>query len=370
VSQVRGTCDERFEPLRRLLADFQAEGLDQGASFGAYLGGELVADLWAGHRDYEGELAWEQDTLVRVFSTSKTMLVPAVLMLVDRGLLDLDEPIAAHWPEFAQHGKGAITARQVLVHRSGLPGFGRPITVDELLDWDAMVGILEAAEPWYEPGTRTYYHATTFGYLLGELVRRLSGAPFEEFFARELGGPLDADFHFTLPPERLDQVAVLWPPPYQPEMAEERVLQEIDGLVWVTPDSFRVVAPATSGVGNGRSIARVMAMLANGGELDGRRYLSRAIIEEAATEQSHEEDHYIGPVRYGLGFGLDHEHFRASTPTTCHWGGYGGSLASYDLATGLAVGFAPNQLRLDDMPGLEVRVRRVIDRVGEVARTL
>jgi CubicO group peptidase (beta-lactamase class C family) len=377
LGQVHGFCDERFEPLAALFRANQDQGVDEGASLAATLGGELVVDLWAGTSDRTKTRPWEKDTLVHVFSTSKVMVNIAVLMVYDRGLLDLDAPVADYWPEFAQNGKGTITARHVLVHRSGLPRFGRSIGFEEAHDWDTMIDVLERAEPSSEPGTETYYHAMTYGFILGEVVRRVSGLPFEEFFRQEIAGPLGADFHFGVAsPADQARVANLWypDPTTTPDEADDPAMTEVEQGDWVVPSRMAAVLPSASGIGNGRSIARIGAVMAMGGELDGRRYLSRATVEEAGTEQSFEEDRLLGWCRYGLGFGLDSEYFRASTPTSMHWGGFGGSLATMDPATGMSVGFAPNRLLLeetpDGMPMTQDRLAKLIRTIGDVSRML
>ncbi len=377
VGEVHGFCDERFEPLGALFRSNQEQGVDEGASLAATLDGEFVVDLWAGTADRARTRPWVEDTLVNVFSTSKVMVNIAVLMVYDRGLLDLDAPIADYWPEFAHNGKGTITARQVLTHRSGLPGFGQSIGFEEVHDWDRMIGILERAELWYEPGTEAYYHPLTYGFLLGELVRRVRGLPFDEFFRQEIAGPLDADFHFGLSwPADQARVSQLWypnPATVRHEI-DDPVMTELEQRDWVVPSRMAAVIPATSGIGNARSIARICAMVAMGGELDGRRYLSQATIEEAGTEQSFLEDRLMGWCRYGLGFGLDSEYFPASTPTSIHWGGFGGSLATMDPATGMSVGFAPNRLLEDENPDPKIlpqdRLTTLIRTIGDVSRAL
>ena len=376
MGEVHGFCDERFDALGAWFLSNQERGVDEGASLAATLDGEFVVDLWAGTTDYGKTQPWVDDSLVHVVSTSKVMVNIAVLMLYDRGLLDLDAPLADYWPEFAQNGKGPITARQVLVHRSGLPGFGTSIGFEEVHDWEKMIGILERAEPWYEPGTEAYYHPVTYGFLLGEVVRRISGLPFDEFFRQEIAGPLGADFHFGLTsPVDQARVARLWypDPTTGAGIADDVVMTEIEQGDWVVPSRMAAVLPSTSGIGNGRSIARITSMMAMGGELDGRRYLSRATVEEAGTEQSFEEDRLLGWCRYGLGFGLDSEYFPASTPTSMHWGGFGGSLATMDPATGMSVGFAPNRLLLEEPDGLamsEDRLTSLIRTIGDVSRAL
>lgn len=379
MGEIHGFCDERFGALETWFRSNQEQGIDEGASLAATLGGEFVVDLWAGTTDRRRTKPWVHDTLVNVFSTSKVMVNIAVLMLYDRGLLDLDAPIADHWPEFAQNGKGSISVRQVLTHRSGLPGFGQAIGFEEAHDWDRMIGILERAELWYEPGTQSYYHPQTYGFILGEVVRRVSALPFEQFFQQEIAGPLDADFHFGLTsPVDQARVAQLWypDPSTMPDEIDDPVMIEFEQGDWVVPSRIAAVLPAASGIGNARSIARIGSIIAMGGEVGGRRYLSRATIEEAGTEQSFMEDRLLGWCRYGLGFGLDHEYFPASTPTSMHWGGYGGSLATMDPAIGLSVGFTPNRLLaetvapIDDTFASAGRLLDLIRSVGVVSQAL
>ena len=212
--EVHGFCDERFAPIGDQFRAGLEDGSDEGASYAIDVNGELVVDLWGGFRDLARTKPWESDTLVRVLSTSKVVTAIAILMLWGRGLIDLDAPVATYWPEFAQNGKAAITTRQVLVHRAGVPGFGRSITAEDVVDWDRMVGIMEQAAVWYEPGTRTAYQHVTFGYILGELVHRVSGRPFAQFVAEQITGALAADFHFALSgPGDTARVAEVWVPP-------------------------------------------------------------------------------------------------------------------------------------------------------------
>lgn len=373
MADVHGFCDERFEPFRGLLAANQEAGVDNGAAFAATLRGEPVADLWAGYRDRKQTRPWEEDTVVFIFSTSKVMVNIATLMVWDRGLIDLHTPIAEYWPEFGQHGKERITPWQVMVHRSGLPGFGQRVGFDEIHDWDHMIGILERAEPWYEPGTIACYHSLTYGFLLGELVRRATGRPFEVFFDEELAEPLGADMHFGLTSaDDQARVSELWYaplPPLDSPMAQ-RVFDELEQRDWVVPDRMAAVIAAANGIGNARSMARIGAMMAMGGELDGRRYLSREVVEAASSEQSYEIDEALGPCRYGLGFGLDSPAFPAPTPTSFHWGGYGGSFMSMDMATGLSCAFTPNRLLEGDEPAGSDRLHQVIRTIGEVSARL
>jgi CubicO group peptidase (beta-lactamase class C family) len=375
--EIQGFCDERFQALGDLFRANQERAVDEGASLAVTLGGEFVVDLWAGSIDYRRAVPWSADTLVTVFSTGKAMVNLVALMLYDRGLLDLDAPIAEHWPEFAQNGKDAVTCRQVLTHTSGLPGFGCRVGSAELDDWDHVVGLLERAGLWYEPGTVSHYHAFTYGYLLGEVARRITGVPFGELFRREIAEPAGADFHFGLTdPADQARVARLWyPDPVEmPDAYEDPVMEEIETGDWVTPSKMAAVIPSAGGLGNGRSIARVAAILAMNGELDGHRYLSPETVAEAASEQSFLEDRVVGPLRIGLGFGLDSEYFLGPTRNSMHWGGYGGSLIGADPTLGLSVGFAPNRLLPEPDPeqlsGGAGRLITLISTIREIADDL
>jgi CubicO group peptidase (beta-lactamase class C family) len=374
MAEAHGFCDERFLLLEDAFRDNVDSGLDKGASLAVTLNGAFVVDLWGGTRDYEMTQPWEEDTVVRVFSTSKVMVMIAVLMLVDRGQLDLDAPIARYWPEFAKHGKEAITARQVLVHRSGLPGFGRSLSFDDMRDWDNVIAIVEDAALWYEPGTTSCYHPQTFGYVLGELVRRLGGRSVDDFFRHEINDPLGADFHFGLATAQATRVAALWPAEHEPDIASPMGAAAMGELAasaeWIDPGNLSVVIPSASGITNARALARIGAMVAMNGELDGRRYLSTSIIEDAASEHSYAEDEVLGWIRYGLGFGLDSAEFAAPTPTSIHWGGFGGSFLTMDPATGISCGFTPNQLMIGDEYGDDPRMTRYWRLLGEISDQL
>lgn len=372
--EINGFCDERFRPLENAFVRNLDTGVDKGASLAVTLHGEPVVDLWGGTRDYQFVTPWEADTVVRVFSTTKVMVVLMLLILVDRGLLDLDEPIATYWPGFAKHGKGTITTRQVLVHQSGLPGFGRTIAFEDFSDPERSAAIIEEAELWYEPGTISCYHAQTFGAILGEVITRVSGSRFDEFFEREIRNPLGADFHFGLPTEQASRVSAIWPAEdtydIEDPMGAAVAGELITGAEWIDPEYLPRVIAGGSGLTNARAMARLGTIIALGGEVEGRRYLSTEIIEQAGAEQSYAEDLTLGWCRYGLGLGLHADEFPAPTPTTMHWGGYGGSFLTMDPATAISSAFAQNQLLTDGGPqgdGRRVEYWRLL---GEITRSL
>src|SRR6202030_1077745 len=211
-----GMCSARFDPLRELFAAKVESGEDLGASFAVNLDGEMVVDLWGGWADEARTVPWTENTIANVFSTTKTMTALAALVLVDRGDLDLDAPVARYWPEFAARGKAAIKVRQLLSHSSGVSGWEQSITLEDLYDWDKSTALLAAQAPWWEPGTASGYHALTYGHLIGEVIRRITGQRLGEFFAAQIAGPLGADFHIGLPPSEFHRIANVVPPPAIP----------------------------------------------------------------------------------------------------------------------------------------------------------
>ncbi len=213
MAEVHGTCEARFEAVRRTLADQLESGADLGASVAVLLHGEPVVDIWGGWADAEKTRPWERDTITNVWSTTKTMTFLVALMLHDRGQLDFHAPVATYWPEFAANGKASIEVRHVMGHTAGLSGWDEPITPEDLADWEKCTAALAAQAPWWEPGTASGYHALTQGYLIGEIVRRITGDSIGTFFAREVAKPLEADFFIGLPASEDHRVSNVIPPP-------------------------------------------------------------------------------------------------------------------------------------------------------------
>jgi hypothetical protein len=202
-----GACSARFEPLRELFAAKLKSGEDLGASVAVNLDGKMVVDLWGGWVDEARTVPWAEDTITCVFSTTKTMTSLAALALVDRGALDLDANVATYWPEFAARGKAGIKVRQLLSHTSGVSGWDQPITVEDLYDWDKSIALLAAQAPWWEPGTASGYHAMTYGHLIGEVIRRITGRRLGEFFAKPPvrgANPIRAAARQSIGPETFD----------------------------------------------------------------------------------------------------------------------------------------------------------------------
>lgn len=354
--EIHGFCDDQFKAVKDAFAQNFEEDLEVGASFAATLNSKFIIDIWAGHSDATRTKPWEKDTIVNVYSTTKIMTAICTLMLVDRGQLDLDAPVATYWPEFAQAGKDTLPVRYLLSHTAGLPGFDTPINVKTLYDWDKIVNLLAAQKPWWEPGTKSGYHAVTFGYLLGELVRRITGKTLGTFFREEVAGPLNADFHIGLPEEHDSRVGELIPAARDlsqfGEIDPNSLFIKIFMNPIIAPEEVKTRAwrgaeiPAANGHGNARSVTRIAAAIACGGELDGVRLLSLDTIKKALEEQSYGTDLVIQlPVRFGLGFGLQQkERPRGPNKNMLYWGGAGGSVCRMDLDAKVSIAYVMNKM--------------------------
>lgn len=352
MAEIKGTFDERFAPVTEALVRNLDSGADVGASVAVVLDGELVVDIWGGHQDVAASVAWERDTIVNVFSTTKTMTALCALILADRGELDLHAPVARYWPEFAEAGKDRIEVRELLGHTSGLSGWEQPLTLPELADWERCTSLLAAQTPWWTPGTASGYHALTQGYLIGEVVRRITGQTVGQFFKDTVADPLGADFQIGLPPEKDSQVAPLIPPPPIdlrsagfPDLAvrtltNPRLTGEVTAEEWWQ----RAEIPAANGHGNARSVATIQSIISCGGEAHGQRLISEHGLAPIFEEQSNGRDLVLNlPLRFGMGFGLASETMPMG-PRTCVWGGYGGSLVVNDLDSRMTVAYVMNKM--------------------------
>ncbi len=350
---IHGYCDNRFHEVAERFARNFEMGLELGASFAATIDGEYVIDLWGGWANEAGTEPWRRDTITNVYSTTKVMTALCVLILVDRGLLDLDSPVAAHWPKFSQAGKGRIPLRWIMSHCSGLSGFDEPLPVEALYDWERIIRVLERQEPWWEPGTRSGYHSITFGYLLGELVRRVSGKTPGAFFRDEVAIPLGADFHIGLPEEHEGRVAEMTrmsgilPGQIDPESIAAKTFYNPPLIPGFSDRAWRAAEiPASNGHGNARSVARIGTLLACGGSLEGRFFLSRATVRRALEEQMSGVDLVLGlPIRWGLGFGLANDKAPFLSPRSFYWAGLGGSWVEMDLDTRICFSYVMNKLQ-------------------------
>lgn len=358
---LHGQLDARFEPLRDVLEVSLGSTADCGLSLVVDVDGRTAVDVYGGFVDEARTRPWEQDTIVNVWSTTKTVTSLAVLMLADRGLVDLDAPVARYWPEFAAQGKEGVLVRHLMGHTSGVAGWNTPFAFDDLYDRESATAALAAQAPWWEPGTASGYHALSFGHLLGELVRRVSGRSLTRFVAEEIAGPLGADFQIGARQADWGRCAEIIPPPPLPfdlaRLDPDSVLVKV-----ATGPVANATAPntapwrqaeigAANGHGNARSVARIMSALALGGVTGGVRLLTPATIEHVFREQAHGIDLFLGvPMRFGIGYGLSEPVGVPSVPEgrVCFWGGWGGSMIIMDLDRRTTISYMMNKMQ----PGL------------------
>jgi CubicO group peptidase (beta-lactamase class C family) len=355
VADIQGSYDDLFTAVPTALAGLLDNG-DAGGSVAVFVDGEPVVDVWGGFADADRAVPWQQDTITGVYSVTKTMTALCALVLADRGQLDVEAPVGRYWPEFAVAGKEKVLVRHLLGHTAGLPDWDGP--VGELYDWPAATARLAALAPQWEPGTDAGYHSLTQGFLVGEVVRLVTGRSVGDFFAQEVAGPLGADFRIGLPAEHDHRVALMVPPPSRDEdyaasapgggapPAAGTAVRVRDGnsVAW-----RRAQIPAASGFGNARSVALVQSVMACGGAVRGLRLLSQEGCDRARLEQFNGVDRRLGmPVRWGLGYGL--------FGSGLGWGGWGGSIVMVEPGERMAVAYVTNQMRepADDSRGLEV----------------
>lgn len=350
---VHGHCDERFAAVREVFVNNLKGGLDVGASFAATVEGEMVVDLWGGFADEARTRPWARDTIVNVYSTTKTMTALTALLLADRGVLDLHAPVARYWPEFAANGKEGVKVSHLLSHAAGLSGWDTPLRAEELYDWSRICALLAAQKPWWTPGEKVGYHALSQGFLVGEVIRRASGKTVGTVFREEIAGPLGADFHIGLAAEHDARVGELIPPTtglgkgQDPQSIAGRTLNNpvLTALEPRTRAWRAAEIPAAGGFGHARSVAEVQTVLANRGVSKGKRIMSEAGTRRALEPQIEGVDMVLGlPIKHGMGYGLPGEAMPLPSPNTCFWGGWGGSLVIADLDRRICCAYVMNKM--------------------------
>ena len=349
---IGGVSQPQFAASRDAFVANFAERGDVGASVAVTVDGELVVDLWGGFVDEGRQTPWRSDTIVGVASTTKTVTALCALLLADRGVIDLDAPVARYWPEFATQGKESVLVRHLLGHTSGLPGWTAEVAFEDLYDWNKVTSLLAAQAPWWTPGTASAYHAVTQGFLVGEVVRRVTGQSLGGFLTREIAGPLGADFHIGLDPSHFHRIAPSIPNPEPPPPLGDATtiwgriafnpqvppVRDLDAR-WLTSE-----IPAGNGVGNARSVASLMSVLACGGEVGGGRLMSPAGCKAVLRQQSDGVDlAFLTPVRWGMGLALQLGELTFGR-RTCFWGGSGGSLVVVDLERRMTFAYVMNKL--------------------------
>jgi CubicO group peptidase (beta-lactamase class C family) len=356
--------------VRDALSEILAGGEEIGAALAVCVDGHLVVDLWAGYADAARTRPWDRDTIVNLYSVGKAVTAVCALRLVEAGRLDLDAPVARYWPEFAQAGKAQIPVRYLLTHQAALPAIARPLPSGAWSHWDVMTAALAAQAPWWEPGTGHGYHVNTQGFLVGEVVRRITGKTLGTYLREAITGPAGVDFFIGLGPELEGRCADVLPQQATPEgddlrrqlsgnpaslsglplmrVNAYRNPPEVSGTGVVNTRPWRAAeVPSTNGHGNARAVARLYSALAGDGELGGVYVLSPEMIARATEQQVYGDDIVLQrPTRFGLGFQLTMAE-RPLGPSSRAFGhfGAGGSLGFADPDARVAFGYAMNQGR-------------------------
>jgi CubicO group peptidase (beta-lactamase class C family) len=378
VETPAGDVEPGFEPVAAAFARNFAERGEVGAAFAATLDGRPVVDLWGGVADGATGRPWQSDTLQLVFSGTKGLTALCMAMLVDRGLLRLDDPVCVHWPEFAAEGKGAITVAEVLSHRARLPGLRTPLGVEDLLDPRRMADLLAAQAPESDPRVRFAYHRLTYGWLCGELIRRVDGRSAGRFLADEVADPLGLDLWIGLPPALESRVAVLQ---YGPDWGRSAVyaadpiagdplwasiwrnppMYPADHLPWNLPSLHAAELAAANAIGTARSIARLYGALARGGEVDGVRVVSPQALALARTPLASGTDPFLAErMAFGAGFELSGSStWLGPAPAAFGHGGAGGSVHGAWPDERVGFSYAMNELR--DDPAGDERSRALLE---------
>ncbi len=315
--EIQGTVDQRFEGVREAFETNFREHREVGASVAVFVDGQPVVDLWGGRMHPDADAPWERDTLVNCWSMTKGMVATCAHILADRGLLDYDAPVAQYWPEFAKHGKETLPVRWLLSHQAGLVAVDPPLQPRAHEDWDTMIHALEETTPQWEPGTKNGYHMVTFGWLVGEVIHRITGQMPGAFFRDEVAGPLGADFFIGTPASEDHRIAtILQPMPSEIFMRSPAPDAPVNPLLErsLMHDSQLVAAPNSrgwrgaeipggNGHGNARSVAKVYSALAQGGSADGVRLMSPERVDIAREVQVDSPDEVLTMrTRRSLGY--------------------------------------------------------------------
>ena len=367
---VQGQVEPGFEGVRDEFAKHFVEGLNVGASVAVYVGDKLVVNLWGGTTEPDGGEPWREETMTTCYSVTKGLTATCLHVLADRGLVDYDAPVATYWPEFAQNGKDAITVRHLLTHQAGVPQVPDRVTLDDITNWDTMVGAIAELTPVWEPGTQSGYHALNFGWLVGEVVRRVDGRSLGTFLRQEICEPLGLKKLFIgAPASEEPNITQLYSEPRTPEqdammqafVASGSVIARAMGAHLTTgernlqdvlnsPEGHQSEIPAVSGVMCARDLARFYAVLANYGELDGVRAMREETIRRFSEMQTQRPDVVmVIPIQWSLGYMNGGAPGWAQGPRKTSFGhpGLGGSLGYADPEIAMSFGLVVNKLTSD-----------------------
>jgi CubicO group peptidase (beta-lactamase class C family) len=345
---ARGRVAPEFEPVRDAFVDNFRLHDEVGAAVAVVRNGALVVDLWGGYTDAHRTTEWQHDTLVNVFSTTKGMVALCAHLLVAHGALEVDECVAYYWPEFAQGGKAEIPVRYLLDHRSGLVWLSPGPDGRRWFDWDACCARLARYEPSYPPGTLAVYQGVTFGFLVGEVIRRITGATVGQFFAREVAEPFQADFHIGLGPADHVRVAeIVERDRTAAAFGSRNLLLSMPSLA-NTPEWRCAEIPSMNGHGTARSIAQVYGVLADGGAVGDRRLVNADDVARM-WQRSGITDCRGGPhdAAWALGFMPNWSNMFGPNDAAFGHTGFGGSFGMADPEAGLAIGYVMNRMGTD-----------------------
>jgi CubicO group peptidase (beta-lactamase class C family) len=350
TTEIYGECAPEFTAIKEAFARGFDNGAEIGASVAVTRGEEFVVDLWAGFADEAKTKPFEKNTLLFVASSTKIVTNLCALMLVDQGRLDPEKPVVDYWPGFGKHGKERILVRQIFAHTSGVPAWKPKVPWATMTNWDRAVEVMEEQRLWYEPGTQVCYHAESFGFLAGELIRRVSGLTPGKFLREHIATKIDADIWLGVPESELGNVAPRISAPIRNDTppAEISRMPEVfdcyEEPMWYPPEAVTAEFPASNCVTTAHALAQIGAIHANHGEFGGHRFLSKATLDFALQEQSYDADIAVldEKIRRGFGLGLDSVEFPCASDECLHWGGQGGSLLMMDLASKTSLAYTPN----------------------------
>jgi CubicO group peptidase (beta-lactamase class C family) len=364
---VGGGVAPGFEEVARTFEQNFHDRSEIGAAFAATRDGRLVVDVWGGLADSARKRRWERNTPVLLFSGTKALVAVCLLILLERGEIELDAPVARYWPEFGAKGKATISVADICAHRARLPALRQQVTEADLTDPIEMAALLADQAPETDPRCDFIYHAITYGWLCGELVRRVDGRSIGRFFAEEVASRLELDIWIGLPKEKLGDVAVMrypsnWAESFESDQeatARDDLLDSVlnnpvlyprDRVIWNSPELLRAEIPAINGVGTPRSVARLFGCLARGGEIDGIRLLRPETIELGRVELSRGSNILSMGVRaFAVGFQLQTS-ARLFGPPADAFGhdGFGGSVLGSWPTERIGFSYAMNQMNPDE----------------------
>jgi CubicO group peptidase (beta-lactamase class C family) len=357
TERVDGWCDPAFAAVGNAFRENFADGLETGAALSVSVSGRPVVDLWGGWA--EPEVPWDRDTVVCVFSCSKGLLALAALRLVEEGRLDLDAPVSRYWPDFGSGAKQSVLVRHLLTHEAGLPAVTRQLPFGSLRDWEVMTGALAETDPWWEPGTAHGYHGVTFGYLLGEVLRRITGSLPTELFRSTLADRLGVDLDLRATPRQQGRIAELFLAPspdgtffehWEPDDLGPKSFfnpPDCSDISYTNTPAFRESEiPGANGFGTARALDRAYSIMACGGQRDGDRIVSNALVTEAGKMHVSGIDRVMKlPTAFGLGFEHTIPEWKfGPSPNAYGHNGSGGSLGLVDPDCGLSLGYVMNRL--------------------------